>query len=915
MTHMLMRRAIPWLLAAAVLWSPFGYWAGSLSPGQVFASQGGVQDVEFAWQSNGDGGSWIIAYRSGENGRLSWLDTVHIGTPQGLLSGREVYVTAGGSRLTVPASSVRYNGGVMSFSNPHYEIGPATAVEIEIRMQTQPPPGTYPGAGFTVSTEAEPLPVSSDKPVKVAKVIETAAEQVAFAAMPPQLGEPSQWVIRFQVSPDGMLTTGLETITIAGPDGTLFPEQAGDYTVNGVEVRQTSRRSPHEVTLVVPAEARPVSGRDYVVIATGVVNPPEAASREGYAVSTSLDTIPSHPDEAIRWLSMVSGLQIAASPPAARSKGEWSVSFIAAGGLAPGDEIVLEAPAGTRFPAEADAYVIDDVPVSGAAVDEDGQRLTVTVPAPGTAPGGLFTPRGERATLVIREVTNPPAGYYGRQELLLRTTADPLRASPESGLSFVNEPPGSVIAASFAPESRAAESPGIWTIRFTTGPAGALRRFADTIQLTLPEGSVFASEPAEYRVNGVPVRQVAAEGRRVTIHTPIRIEDDEAVTLVAIVQAGPAEGYYPAGQFSVMTSSDTEPASPAIGLAFGDIVLPAELSLSAAQTVIRTGSALQIVLQAADEQGEPAAGAQVDWSATAGKLQPRASRTDDSGRIVADFTAPSDPGSVTITAVSLQGIRSELEMIVAPPPSNPPVFYPPPMLPPGEAETDPEAPQSGTPEPPEPGTEEPGAGQPPVNGGLPAFTDLAGHWAEAGILEAASLGIVQGYPDGSFMPGRPVSRAELAVMLSGARITDGADDGTPDAERPVMQEFTDGRHIPAWAAEAVADALRSGIFVGYEDGSFRPDAPITRAELAAILLRASGRHVPIQPTAPGPASFSDIEDIPGWATGAVEAVRQMGLMTGFPDLRFAPAAPSSRAETTVTLIRLLEVLEVLEAGK
>ncbi|WP_256760784.1 cadherin-like beta sandwich domain-containing protein [Cohnella sp. WQ 127256] len=174
------------------------------------------------------------------------------------------------------------------------------------------------------------------------------------------------------------------------------------------------------------------------------------------------------------------------------------------------------------------------------------------------------------------------------------------------------------------------------------------------------------------------------------------------------------------------------------------------------------------------------------------------------------------------------------------------------------------------------------------------FSDIAGHWAQKLIQQAAKINIVNGYADGTFRPDAPVTRAEFVVLLMKAIGTEGRGEG--------QNSFTDADGFGAWAKLAISRAADAGIVNGYSDGSFRPNEHITRAELAVMVARAFG----IKPitTASG---FADDASIPTWARGAVEALRQSGALQGRSDGKFAPEAEASRAEAIVIILRLLEV--------
>lgn len=173
------------------------------------------------------------------------------------------------------------------------------------------------------------------------------------------------------------------------------------------------------------------------------------------------------------------------------------------------------------------------------------------------------------------------------------------------------------------------------------------------------------------------------------------------------------------------------------------------------------------------------------------------------------------------------------------------------------------------------------------------FTDIAGHWAEKDILRAAQAGFVNGYPDGTFRPDRPVTRAEFTVMAASALSLSGGSE-------PLR--FTDQDDIGDWARQAVALSAQHGIVHGYPDGTFRPNANIIRAEMALVIARALG----LQFQGPTRTGFDDDEDIPDWASGAIEALRSAGVVVGRGGNRFAPDAPVTRAEAAVLLLRMTD---------
>ncbi|MEA4942161.1 MAG: S-layer homology domain-containing protein [Oscillibacter sp.] len=107
------------------------------------------------------------------------------------------------------------------------------------------------------------------------------------------------------------------------------------------------------------------------------------------------------------------------------------------------------------------------------------------------------------------------------------------------------------------------------------------------------------------------------------------------------------------------------------------------------------------------------------------------------------------------------------------------------------------------------------------------FADCSGHWAQGYIDTARKYGIVSGTGENNFKPDRPVTRAEMAVMLNNML-----------GYSSTSQAFTDvSKTEYSWAYDAISALETRGILNGYADGSFRPQNSITRAETAAIITR------------------------------------------------------------------------------
>ncbi|WP_020620318.1 X2-like carbohydrate binding domain-containing protein [Paenibacillus daejeonensis] len=136
------------------------------------------------------------------------------------------------------------------------------------------------------------------------------------------------------------------------------------------------------------------------------------------------------------------------------------------------------------------------------------------------------------------------------------------------------------------------------------------------------------------------------------------------------------------------------------------------------------------------------------------------------------------------------------------------------------------------------------------------YTDVAStHWANDAIDTVTGIGLMQGYGDRSFGPGRPVTRAELARLVSPLlSATDRAGAGFSDT-------------ADHWAAAEIVQAQAAGLLDGYPDGTFRPNQPLTRAEAVKVINGLLGRIAVMN------ATGLEWQDVPAshWAYGEIAA--------------------------------------------
>ena len=147
-----------------------------------------------------------------------------------------------------------------------------------------------------------------------------------------------------------------------------------------------------------------------------------------------------------------------------------------------------------------------------------------------------------------------------------------------------------------------------------------------------------------------------------------------------------------------------------------------------------------------------------------------------------------------------------------------------------------------------------------------------------------------GYPDGTVQPNGQITRAEATTIFFRLLTEE-----SRSANLTKTNGYTDVAS-DAWYNTAVSTMTKAGIVDGYPDGTFRPDAPITRAEMAKIISLFAKLD----------KSESRFSDIAGhWAEAYIRLAAGNGWITGYPDGTFGPQRDITRAETMTLVNRVL----------
>lgn len=167
-------------------------------------------------------------------------------------------------------------------------------------------------------------------------------------------------------------------------------------------------------------------------------------------------------------------------------------------------------------------------------------------------------------------------------------------------------------------------------------------------------------------------------------------------------------------------------------------------------------------------------------------------------------------------------------------------------------------------------------------------SDYFGHWAEAILTKWTSSGVVKWYGGEGFNPNTPITRAEFSSLVN--TIFNYHEKGNA--------VFTD---VPsdAWYANEVAAGTKAGYIEGYEDGTFRPAAPITRQEAAKFI--AVPLKLDVSKDEAVLNKFIDAQYFPEHNKGYISAAVNAGYFVGYPDGTFGAENNITRAEALTLL--------------
>ena len=181
-------------------------------------------------------------------------------------------------------------------------------------------------------------------------------------------------------------------------------------------------------------------------------------------------------------------------------------------------------------------------------------------------------------------------------------------------------------------------------------------------------------------------------------------------------------------------------------------------------------------------------------------------------------------------------------------------------------------------------------------------------YAIEAVAAATNRQMVVGYPDPyQLNPLSPISRAETTSLVHQALVITGKMSAIASpfivAVEEISPNFTD---LPAqhWARDYIEPMVEAGWLSGFRDGTFKPDAPMTRAQFAAVLVSA------FDPPAKRPGTqFRDVAEN-FWAADVIQRAYRAEFISGFPDLTFDPNYPLTKLQALLAIVSGLSLQSI-----
>jgi hypothetical protein len=179
------------------------------------------------------------------------------------------------------------------------------------------------------------------------------------------------------------------------------------------------------------------------------------------------------------------------------------------------------------------------------------------------------------------------------------------------------------------------------------------------------------------------------------------------------------------------------------------------------------------------------------------------------------------------------------------------------------------------------------------------FSDVSNnYWARDFIAALAQRDIIAGFPDGTFRPDAPVTRAQFAAMLRKAN---------QEFKKGTLRNSTSFVDVPStyWASSAIDDAYTTGFLAGYPGNIFRPEQNIPREQVLVSLANGLN-YSATQSTSTLLSYYNDASNISNYARDPIAAATEKRMVVNYPNVRtLNPVRNATRAEVAAFIYQAL----------
>ncbi|MEH2183971.1 S-layer homology domain-containing protein [Nostoc sp.] len=176
------------------------------------------------------------------------------------------------------------------------------------------------------------------------------------------------------------------------------------------------------------------------------------------------------------------------------------------------------------------------------------------------------------------------------------------------------------------------------------------------------------------------------------------------------------------------------------------------------------------------------------------------------------------------------------------------------------------------------------------------FSDVSSnYWAAQFIQQLSQRGVIAGFPDGSFRPEEPVTRAQFAAMVNKA------------FQKAPQRQAINFADVPSnyWASSAIEQAYTIGFLSGYPGNRFEPNQAIPREQVLVSLANGLA-YIPSGNTESTLQYFNDASNIASYARSPIAAATQKQIVVNYPNVNFLnPTATATRAQVAAFIYQAL----------